>query len=373
MAGSAHRGRLEYIDTLRGIAALYVLVYHTILLPAPALAVPPAIGWIVLNGGTGVTLFFVVSAFTLCLSSQMHAGEPDAVMRYVIRRICRIVPLFYVWVLLSWVRDAFVLGAHHSPGRVGLNLVFLYNLVPGYETSFVWAGWTLGVEMLFYAMFPWLFRHVTTVPRALLFVVASLGLSAVHQRIGATLPMDEALRASYLHFSIFHMLPVFAFGVLAWHVHQRYIAGRSVSPVVSIALVVSAAVGYRLLLMSQLWQGLDVLYWQAVVYSLLLLGLAITPWPVLVNRATVFLGTISYSVYLNHPTVVVILRPVYAWIYAQPLPVALQFGAAIALTTAAVVGVSLVTYRLIERPGMRFGSRLITRSAAAEAVPVAAR
>lgn len=359
----AGSGRLDYIDTLRGLAALYVLLYHTALVPNPPLPVPASIGWIVLNGGTGVTLFFVVSAFTLCLSSHSHAGEPDALFRYGVRRVFRIVPLFYLWVALSWLRDAAAFGQYHPASSVLLNLTFLYNFVPGEETSFVWAGWTLGVEMVFYAMFPWIFLGVTTVGRAVAFLAVTIGVAALHQRIGATLPMPEALRASYLHFSVFHMLPVFACGVLAWRVHERYIAGRPRSPVLSIVLVACGLGGYVLLLNGWLTTRLDSLYWQALVYSALLLGLSIVPWRLFVNRVTVYLGTISYSLYLNHPTIVILLRPIYRWFYAQPIPLMAQFVASAIVTIAVVVIVSTITYRLIEQPCIRFGSRLIKRSA----------
>ena len=359
---SAGSGRLEYIDTLRGLAALYVLLYHTALVPNPALPVPASVGWIVLNGGTGVTLFFVVSAFTLCLSSHAHAGEPDALFRYAVRRVFRIVPLFYVWVALSWVRDAATFGVFRGATPVLLNLTFLYNFVPGEETSFVWAGWTLGVEMLFYAMFPWIFLGVTTVGRAVAFLSATIGVAALHQRIGATLPIAEALRASYLHFSVFHMLPVFACGVLAWRVHERFIAGRRRSPLLSIVLVAVGLGGYVLLLNGRLSTRLDSLYWQAVVYSALLLGLSIVPWRLFVNPATVYLGTISYSLYLNHPTIIILLRPIYRWFYAQPIPLMAQFAASAVVTLTVVVIVSTITYRWIEQPCIRFGSRLIKRS-----------
>ena len=58
--------RFAHIDTLRGLAALYVFLYHLALIPEPDLGIPYWAKRIVLSGGTGVTLFFVVSAFTLC-------------------------------------------------------------------------------------------------------------------------------------------------------------------------------------------------------------------------------------------------------------------------------------------------------------------
>ena len=105
--------RLDSIDALRGIAALYVLVYHVALIPQPNLGVPSWAARYVLTGGTGVTLFFIVSAFCLCLSMRTHQDEPSPTMRFYVRRVFRIVPLFYLWLAASWVRDWLLHGVRH--------------------------------------------------------------------------------------------------------------------------------------------------------------------------------------------------------------------------------------------------------------------
>ena len=59
---------LGSVDALRGIAAVYVVCLHMTMVPAPHLAMPDWIRPFVLSGGTGVVMFFVVSAFTLSIS-----------------------------------------------------------------------------------------------------------------------------------------------------------------------------------------------------------------------------------------------------------------------------------------------------------------
>ena len=103
------------------------------------------------------------------------------------------------------------------------------------------------------------------------------------------------------------------------------------------------------------------LVFHAVAYSLLLLGLSLAEWPPLVNRATVFLGVISYSVYLSHPTVVYLLTPLYRWIYTWPAPTTIRFAMSAAITLVVSILESMVSYRWIEQPGMRLGSRLTRR------------
>ena len=57
--------RLDFLDALRGLAAAYVVVYHMILLPDPHLATPEWASKVAHAGGSGVMLFFVISAFSL--------------------------------------------------------------------------------------------------------------------------------------------------------------------------------------------------------------------------------------------------------------------------------------------------------------------
>lgn len=365
--------RFAYIDTLRGLAALYVLLYHLTLGPNPPLPVPEWGGWFIRVGGTGVSLFFVASAFTLCGSMRSRSGDPGALREYAIRRFFRIAPLFYAWVVLSWLRDAVVLGVVHPWWRVLLHTTFTFNFVPGEEAAFVWAGWTLGVETVFYLLFPTLYRWASSIPRALLLVLAAIGLVEAYPFLTASVPALHAVRGMFGPFGFFKMLPVFASGILAFHVHDRYIRGRKPGALVSLALVLGAYAAYYGLLWGYLgsWQN-GMLFLQGPIYAILLLGLSIVPWTLLVNRVTVFLGVISYSVYLNHPTILWVLERVFRRIYALPLPVAVQFWTCALIGVSCVVAASMLTYRLIEQPGMRLGSWIIERGRAQRTVARAA-
>ena len=73
----------------------------------------------------------------------------------------------------------------------------------------------------------------------------------------------------------------------------------------------------------------------------------------LVTRFTVFLGTISYSLYLNHPRTVKFLVPSYRWIYGIKMPAFLKMPTCFLITIIPLIGLSYLTYLLIEKPGAR--------------------
>jgi peptidoglycan/LPS O-acetylase OafA/YrhL len=354
--------RFAYIDTLRGLAALYVFFYHLALFSSPDLIVPYWAKQVVLTGGTGVTLFFVVSAFTLCYSMQARSDSPNPIYEFYVRRIFRIVPLFYIWIVISLIRDRYVYGVEHSLADVLLSTFFVFNLTSGKETGFVWASWTLSLEMLFYLIFPFLFRFITDYRRALALFLVTIVVSRAFHYLLAYLSMSEEQRGNYYHFSFLHQLPVFAAGVLVFFLYETLVKEKEVNRSWGIVLIGMFVFIYDSLLSGKLTNILlDNLYWQAIAYGCLLLGLSIFPWKLVVNKFTGFLGLISYSVYLSHTTVITVFRPLYSNLYSFEIPTTFLFFLSAIITVAVVILISSLSYKLIEEPGMHLGRSLIRR------------
>ena len=357
--------RFAHIDTLRGLAALYVFLYHLALIPEPDLGIPYWAKRIVLSGGSGVTLFFVVSAFTLCYSMHVRSDGSNPIYGFYVRRIFRIVPLFYAWMALSWLRDAYLYGARHPLSEVLLSASFLFNLIPGKQAGFVWASWTLGVEMLFYLIFPLIFRFITDYRRALAFFLFAAVASRAFQYLLAYLPLSEEQSSRYFSSSFLHQLPVFAAGVLAFYLFEAFIKDKEVNRSWAAVFLGLFVFIYDAFLSKNLNMIFDPLYWQALAYGCLLLGLSIYPWKIVVNKFTVFFGLISYSVYLSHTSVIMAFRPLYSSIYSIDMSTSLKFFLCAFITLGIISVVSYISFRFIEKPGMRFGRSLIRKKVAA--------
>ena len=82
----SERHRLDFLDSLRGFAAFYVVFYHMVLLADPILQIPKYLELYISAGGTGVTLFFVLSSFALCHSSDRRTAHPDKLIYFYIKR-----------------------------------------------------------------------------------------------------------------------------------------------------------------------------------------------------------------------------------------------------------------------------------------------
>ena len=361
------KGRLAFLDALRGLAAVYVLLYHVMAMPRPALTpMAPLSAW-VQAGGTGVALFFVISAFSLCYTMPGHHASGRPLASFYVHRLLRIAPLFYCWLAFSLFRDGRGDHAGHPWTEVLANLSFTFNLFNGWEEGIVWASWAIGVEMLFYAIFPLPFLWVRGLQRALLLAGASL-LAAALAAAGLFGESGVALTDA---FGPLRHLPVFALGLCAYHAYRAL--DTSPTSMAHTRIRVAAVTGVVVWLASIVLASLGLLsslaFWIAcgAAYALLLVGVSRQAPRWLVNRATAYLGKISYSLYLGHPVVIAVLGPVFRRIQAHVTEPTLAYLACALLALAVTLPLAALTYRFVEAPGIALVKRLFPRKAPAAA------
>jgi peptidoglycan/LPS O-acetylase OafA/YrhL len=164
---------LRYVDGLRAIAILAVIVYHAISearWPAPWLSAPlePAPTWwfatLASKGAHGVDLFFVISGFCLSYPALARLRSADKstfdIRGFFAKRIARIVPPYYaaIVIVIAAVLLAGSFGLHRpsavasdfTPLSVLQQLLFLDRHVDLVNSSF----WTLTIELRWYLAFP---------------------------------------------------------------------------------------------------------------------------------------------------------------------------------------------------------------------------
>lgn len=342
--------RLRFLDSLRGLAAVYVVLFHTALVPAPPPVVPDFVRPLVLFGHTGVYLFFVISGFSLSLTMPRHTASKSPLASYVLSRIFRIAPLFYFLLAASIWRDWAQFRTGQSIPNIILNASFLFNFVPRHQEGIVWASWTIGVEMVYYAIFPLVF--CLSVMRKIVLVGALFGAFWAMGKISAAAPI--------LQYSCVGFLPIFLLGEIAFAAFallkdaplaRRY--GEALLAGGTLLLAICIFVVRRE----------DQILWRSLVsigYACLLVGLGLVPLKFIINSVTGFLGKISYSTYLCHAPIVYTLAPAYSLV-SSLLPRDLGYLACVILTLAVVAPVAYLSFILIEQPGISLGSKILNR------------
>ncbi len=350
--------RIQYLDSLRGFAALWVLVLHVAMMPQPIFMLPDWLGVYVKHGTMGVELFFVVSAFSLCLSMPGHSKEQRPLIGFALRRFFRIAPLFYVMIAVSAFFNP--AGFEYTWKSVLANVFFIFNLIPGhgYQTSVVLAGWTIGVEMMFYLVFPFIYARITNVWLAIGGVAATIILSNIFVSV---LPIFVKDVANYNMYSVFYRLPIFMCGLVAFFWMPKLKDGAN-SKSIGTALIAVAGVLFYAVVYERV-PFFDAYHWTGIMFACLVVGIGLNPIGLIVNDLTASLGKISYSVYLLHSPVIVLLFPVYKWMQAAQLSHTATFIGAVALTLSIVIPLSVLVYYFWEKPTNNYGRDLANRFA----------
>jgi peptidoglycan/LPS O-acetylase OafA/YrhL len=354
--------RLGYLDLLRGLAALYVVLFHVSLIPKPALEMPKWLNLFVSYGGTGVTLFFVISGFSMCLTWERHLNTGTPLRSFYIARFFRIAPLFYLWLILTLLRDYIFKGdaGIHSLSEIVSNIFFLFNFNAPLQHGIVWASWTIGVEMLFYFIFPIIAIYAgNTLKRSTLLLLGSIAVATLLENsIGST--GELALQNKIFNkMSFAYQLPVFLFGVVAFHVHEKMQSAipKKLRLRYAYFLAILSIGGLIGLIIEQptyfIWH-----YVSSAFYCLLLLSFSMLENNILIKPFTTYIGKISYSLYLNHPNLVYILAPLYMAIYRLGLNTGVSFLICVVITLTILVTLSHLSFKFLEEPFIRIGKKL---------------
>lgn len=343
------------LDGIRGTAILIVFLSHTSLIGQSIL---PFLNF----GGTGhvgVYLFFSLSAYLVTIS---FIRDGRRMMPFWFRRACRILPLFYIVVTVT-----FIVGGS-SPG---INL-HISGGIDGYIKHILFikgdgALWSIAPEMWFYISVPMLVWITSRFGRVSLiwFAVVAIGY------YGWYFLYREGFAITRPTFLIYHLdsqwVDVFLFGVIGalckqdvcmreWFDAHR----KKIEPVTfglfSVVMVATT------LLVSNNFMGMRHVYvdirWVSLLYGFVFAAFVLVNdlWSSRLSalfrmRLLRYLGLISFSFYLLHLPVMYAVAGV-TWLKAFPPA---QFVASFIGT----VIVSTITFRLIEEPMFRWSKRVL--------------
>ncbi|MDT0206433.1 acyltransferase family protein [Serratia marcescens] len=368
----------QELEGLRGLASLWVVLGHICILTSFHLPIlsDPAIG---------VDLFILLSGYLMAKNYvERKEKEPwtdsSTFKKFWIRRFFRIAPLYYLLLILaiafgSYFGEARDIIGHfysetqtnssrysdHSFLNVFTHVTFMFGFLPDYSFNTVLPDWSIGLEMQFYLIFPFIMLAVLKLgfARACLFAVLLCGLAKfLVPSYFAAFPMPSMILIK---------LNLFIAGMLmAESIRKKsvqYIAYALLTVLGSVYLPnefnkyhILAQVGLILMMITMLWARSEESKWARV--------LSLPRW-FLTNRFSVFLGDVSYSVYLLH---LLIVLPVVAYLLSNTsfaeLSSLMRFIVASGIILPITYGIATLLYHFIEKPGIKFGKMLISRKQA---------
>ncbi|RQO39125.1 hypothetical protein DBR39_09045 [Chryseobacterium sp. KBW03] len=286
--------KLNNIQILRGISALLVCCFHfrdTINFPGLA------IGDILFKKGSiGVPVFFIISGFIMAFTTQKINFSTDSFRQITLfykRRVIRIVPLYYLLTLAAMIPGGSFLLYFHGAGLYELihSLLFLPTKK---EFPVLFLGWSLNFEMFFYLIFG---LSLFFKEKRYYFIIGFFILTSV---LGYFMHFENP----YLRMVSHSLNLYFIVGVLFSLLLNRFTIPRSWAALLSgIGILSFILVLLSIIPIDNEWIKLAII--SLFVFSFLTFDYV---FHCKGNKALIFLGDISYSLYLSHPFVGIILK-----------------------------------------------------------------
>lgn len=374
MAGqrSTEEGKEHYhcLDSLRFVCALAVAVFHAGWVSHARLAPITQNLWVL------VDFFFVLSGFVIANAyvDRMHGGRSVTV--FAVRRFFRLYPLHVATLagvgLLQYV--GWKRGATAYPFGSNFGFLLFLNLTLSQAVGFSdrsilnVPSWSISTEWYAYLTF----ALVCLLARRSGFRFALLGLIAFGGLVAMrTFYPDQGLELP-AHSSLPRCLMSFGLGTLTFAAYRplsNRITGTLTGWVALIGMLVACV------LMSSVPESALVLFAAPPLFAAIILALALDrgSWVrrALEARWLVYLGERSYSIYINHVGVLIVVSyalgklpglKLAAKATSTPTTLALFVGdIALVAFVAILIPISVATYRWIEMPGIEVGRRIVRR------------
>jgi peptidoglycan/LPS O-acetylase OafA/YrhL len=365
--------RFPLIDSLRAIAALWVLAFHAAFF-AGMYTSGSALRPYVAQPTAGVTLFFVISGFLLYrpfVRARLEGEPAPATGAYAWRRFLRIVPAYWValTVVAVWLSiDAVWDPAWHVPLFYGFGQIYTADTA----LSGIGQAWTLCVEVTFYAFLPlWALAVRRLGVRAELAALAAVWVASLVWKLVASRHVELHDGGVWL-MPLPNFLDQFAVGMALAVLSARGLTPRLESAVArSWPWWLLAAAGYwalstRIGLHGTLNEhvGRRAFVLRHELGTLVALGLIVPAafaWQrggairrALAWRPLLFVGLVSYGVYLWHLAVVnKTAHGISGWLTdTLGLGVNARFAVLFALGAAGATAIASASYYLVERPAL---------------------
>jgi peptidoglycan/LPS O-acetylase OafA/YrhL len=384
---NARASRFPHFDSLRAIAAMSVVVTHMAFYSGMEQG-NTLVGPYVARLDCGVTIFFLISGFLLYrpFVRARLSGDPQMDTKaYAWRRFLRIAPAY-------WVALTIIVIALNLPGVfTASGIPRFYGLAQIYNTDTIVGGisqsWSVAVEITFYAFLPlwaWLMRRFrarsesTILRQELVGLAVMFGVALVWKLGFMKYGADGGVRSTSEMLILPAQLDLFALGMLlavlsVWYERRERMPSllRPLDrfPALGwlVALAAFAVVSRGIGLTGRPGDAFSKAQYMErwYLYALIALGLLLPAVfgdqtrgfvrrHVLSNRVLMYIGLVSYSLFLWHQAVFIqmwdwgiqkhhIVHEYFPWVF---------FGIPVAIAIASL------SYYLVERPALRLKDRI---------------
>jgi len=335
--------RLLFLDSIRGIAALIVVLSHII-----EMSVDNGINVYFLGdlyhaidiGRLGVIVFFLLSGFVIPMSLKKRSG--GEILNFGLKRFFRLYPVYWFSIIFAAIIGVGFGVEVINVQQVLMNFTMIHKFF-GYE-SVIAAYWTLHLELIFYVLCALLFKlgiyeiRKYSYAFSLVFMVFAILLSLLRYYFGIKVPVVMALGLSCMFLGAYFNY------LLSIDNKEGYSKFYILVSVFFIALYISHSYYYQ-----EGW-----LRWYLSYVASFLVFFSMVTYLKINNKWVCLLGDVSYSLYLLHSVVIGLVFLYFSKYFDKD--VAFIYLSLVIIFSSILL--SYVTYRLIEVPFQVVGGRI---------------
>ena len=350
MSNQPEKLYLPGLNGIRAVAALSVLFCHMWTpfgdwgIGEPYFSIPWPSG--------PVTTFFVISGFliTYLLMNEVGKTGDVSIGKFYMRRILRIWPLYYGYMVLALIAVAAFKGEINGAAwfytffsgnishAMGLGIIPLYHF------------WSLGVEEQFYAWYPWMVKYNKN---HILYAVCGLCVLWFGAKLGLYVFVGKGLAYRIFAVTQFDCMMLGAAGAIMYYRGTEWFKRLCSNRYVAI-------VAWLLFFTSGLWAKYmpsPILNEVVAVVSLVVIMAGLVWKPILENRVMNYLGKISYGIYVIHPLLLYVGTRLMSEVLIQYECTQMQGGVCFAMifiaTSGLTIGLASLSYKYYEMPFLR--------------------
>ncbi len=350
--------RLLYIDSLRGISAIAVAYFHLLLYMKKfgliknyfdhylAILITDFFGL----GKIAILIFFMISGFVIPFSITKYRAHN--MKRFIITRFFRLYPAYWLSIL------CFIIVMLYKNNVIDWNLILInLTMMQAFfmQSDLIGVFWTLQIELIFYFLCSMLFitnklnNNKFIFYSSFFFLICALILSLFRYISGFKLPVALPLALSIMFFG------------MLW---RNYIIDNdqtSKTLCYKIIFILFALLPIICLLAYNKDYGNNETWYRYVTsyYGAILLFILCTTSLKIQNVLTIFLGKISYSIYLLHPLLLLLLNKEICTTLLTHLPLQIILISSLAI----IILCATLSFYLVENNALIIGKRIIKRYA----------
>ena len=353
-----NQSRIDALTGIRGIAALWVLVHHLVTQYPLQDKLPVFVTHIAEKGWLGVDLFFILSGFVIAFvhnkDFKTHI-DIHTVKNFLIKRIARIYPVHLVTTLSLipiYLAAKWSFGYSSPIDAFSLNKL-LYSLTLtngfGFQDSIGWnaPSWSVSSEFLAYLTFPFL---AALFLQKQLSIKASLGWIILIFIVTTSIGWFQTDKARYIagwQWVSLRVLSEFMFGIFIFQIYRLNLkAPFSVLAFISSVIIITMSVTNT----ESHWDWIMILSFGLLIYSLTNTQHNISRF--LSKNKMIYLGEISYSIYLCHGIIFMILNSAFKKTIPDNNGFMLVFSLCIYIITPIIIAHFM--YKYVELPAQSY-------------------